>query len=153
MTPPIVIVVLAAIALGLPAVAGAQAESQVEVTHDRVLVSGFDVCSGAEVAGVEGRITQVERMTIDAAGGLHTASITTAVAASRDGVIINHQADAGPTNLTSNGTSTNTDAIQVLVVRPGPGPDSIEHINTHTTVAADGSVVSNPVNVLEACHG
>jgi hypothetical protein len=145
--------VLAIIGLAVPAGAGARAVSEVQVTHDRAVVGGFDVCSGEEVFGAEGHFTRVTRETTDASGGVHTASISTAVGASRDGVIINHQADAGPTNVTSNGTATNTDVIQVLIIEPGSEDDSLLHVNHHTTLTDEGEVVANPVNVNEDCHG
>jgi hypothetical protein len=147
------VAVLMAIGLAVPAAAGAQAVTEVEVTHERAVVGGFDVCSGEEVVGVEGHFTSVTRMTTDASGGVHTARIGTAVGPSRDGVIVNHQADAGPTNFTSNGTVTNTDVIQVLVIEPGTEGDSLLHINHHSTVTNEGVVTANPVNTNEACHG
>jgi len=150
---PRALAVLTVACLGAPAVADAQATSEVTVTHERTVVGGFDVCSGEEVFGGTGQLTSVERVTTDASGGVHTASIGTAVGVSPDGVIINHQADAGPTNFTSNGTITSTDAIQVLVISRGAEDDSLLHINTHSTVDADGNVVSNPVNAREACLG
>jgi hypothetical protein len=139
-------------ALVVPATAAGQASSTVEVEHGDVSGEIVNPCTG-DVAAASGHTTLVTRNVVDAEGGEHLAFITTTVAVSEEGVSINHQADAGPSNFNANGATNVTDVIQILTISSGPGDNSLEHISHTDVITPAGDHTSEAFNVREECLG
>jgi hypothetical protein len=145
-------IALALTALVAPATAAGQASPTVEVEHSDIAAEILNPCTG-DVAAASGQATLVTRHVVDAVGGEHFAFIGTAVAVSEEGVSINHQADAGPSNFNANGATNVTDVIQILVVSSGPEDNSMEHINHTDAITPAGDRTSEALNVRQECLG
>jgi hypothetical protein len=139
-------------ALAVPATAAGQAIPEVDVQHVESSGEAANSCTG-EVAVVSGQTTLVTREVVDGVGGLHAASIGTSVLLSDESVVVNHQADPGPTNLNANGAWNGTDVIQIMTISRGSEDNAFEHINHTDTFTPAGDHTSEALNVRQECQG
>jgi hypothetical protein len=139
-------------ALAAPTAAAGQATTEVDVQHFESSGEVVNPCTG-EVELVSGQGTQVTREIVDGVGGLHRANIGTGVLFGDDSVVINHQADPGPSNFNANGATNVTDVIQIMTISRGSDENWIEHINHTDTITPTGDRPSEAFNVRQECLG